>query len=235
MRGACIARGTVVAIVVLLGASWAAANTITVGTFADPKAGEISLFRIDWVDGDMTQGGIIEVNTDLGDPCMSMEFRFPGSASPQLLGMRMMDTTGNSALDLTYLGQIVPGMWVFQTEAGRIEFYDLGSGTTVFGIDFTMAYVTPDGMAMGDPIPYPAGPDAVEFDGSEIDKALPDTMEQEKFAFSFANNRWLNGDAADGEEVTASFTSSALLIPEPATALLVLVGAPLYRRWRKAA
>jgi hypothetical protein len=64
-------------------------------------------------------------------------------------------------------------------------------------------------------------------------------LDPEQFGFSFANytgNQGTNPLGDLGATATASFTSSALVIPEPSTLLLVTTAllAPACRRWRRA-
>jgi hypothetical protein len=101
----------------------------------------------------------------------------------------------------------------FETGAGSVQF--MMAGSVILQIDF-------DNGHLNNPFSFGATEfigDNVTFSGSAL---LPFTGVQDgtgSFAFSFANQTFT--DDPDGYTATAAFTSSGVLIPEPATLIAV--------------
>ena len=107
-----------------------------------------------------------------------------------------------------------------QADPGEITFRN-ASNQVIFRVNFDSAQLSVTGLGATEFL----ATNNVMFTGS----ILPAPVFAESFSFGFANQTALpNG----GFTATASFTSSAEIIPEPATAMLIIVGGlgALYRR-----
>ena len=106
---------------------------------------------------------------------------------------------------------------------GAVKFYTSDANNPIFQVNFTSASVfEPFGVGGS----FIAQQD-VSFSGSAVDGML---FDNEQFAFSFANP--VIGQ--NGNTYTASFTSSADVVPEPASMLILGLGAAaLAKRKRK--
>jgi hypothetical protein len=115
--------------------------------------------------------------------------------------------------------QIVPGYW--SLTGGTIDFLD-AANALVFQITFQSASLAPT-------IGFGASDLALQ-SVSFYDPAQPgNVFGQDRFAFSFAND----ATSLDGITWTASFTSSAIAIPEPASAGLLAAGGMLLTGLRR--
>ena len=117
--------------------------------------------------------------------------------------------------------QIVPGY--LSLTGGTIDFLD-SANALVFQITFQSASLAPSiGFGASD-----LALQTVTF----FDPAQPSWLfGQDRFAFSFAND----AVTPNGSSWTASFTSSAIAIPEPASAGLLVVGGVLLTSLRRRA
>lgn len=105
--------------------------------------------------------------------------------------------------------------------AGSIEFFD-SSNNSIFKIDFDSGMLNLVGFGATEFL----STNNVVFSGS----ILPSPVEAESFAFSFANQAPL--PQSQGFSTTAAFTSSATLVPEPASLVMLGAGAVALLRRR---
>lgn len=188
-----------VVILVMLLCGSSQATTVTIATFADPAVNEsMPLFTIDLVN-DLITGGWADTKTGL-----SLTIPYSGNTYTNAFF---------TMTDVNYYGDIMGG----ETEGGTIKFFADGQDTSsaaLIQIDFEKAYLTPFGFGTTAPFFFI---DVVTITGSEIIGSLTD----ESFIFGFANHVPLSGDWNKGCTATASFTSSASVVPEPATIMLL--------------
>lgn len=183
----------------------------TVATFFDPAAdGSTPIFTVDLLN-DRIVGGWTDAQTDLD---------------------LMVTLTGNvfedaffTMTEVSYTGSLFGG----DTGGGTVKIFadntaDPCSAVPLVQIDFASAYVRPDGFGGLDLFRG----DGVVITGSEITSPLED----ESFSFSFANQVEL---PTGGYTATAAFTSSAVILPEPVTLIMLGLGAVVFvRRGAKA-
>lgn len=108
------------------------------------------------------------------------------------------------------------------TSAGQIDFRDSGN-TLIYQITFDSAHLSALGFGATEFL----ATDAVQFMGS----ILPAPVFAESFAFAFAN--LIPSGPGAGFTATASFTSSAEVVPEPASMALLLMGGLALARVRR--
>lgn len=171
----------------------------TVATFADPAFdASTPLFDINLGTGLIT-GGWDDSQTNLD--------------------LVVFGTTYNDVFftmtDIAYASPIEGG----QTGDGTIKFFEDTQDTRttpLVQIDFDSAYITP--YAFG-------GMDQFYGNGVVISgSAITNTISDESFSFSFTNHVPIGGDFANGFTATAAFTSSAIVVPEPSTIVMLGIG-----------
>ena len=186
---------------------------VTVATFDDPAAdGSTPLFTVD-LNADTVSGGWTDAQTNL-------------DLEVVITGLPVVYEDAFFTLTDVFYGN---GLFGGDTGGGTIKFFadntaDPCSATPLIQIDFESAYVRPDGFGGLDLFRA----DGVVISGSEITVPLT----QESFAFSFANQVEL---PAGGYTATAAFTSSATIVPEPATLILLGLGSAFLVRPRRKA
>jgi hypothetical protein len=198
-----------VALIALVIPTALAQPTATMVTFSDPALDATTpLFSLT---GNQFQGGWSGLGLDLLTP-----------------GLPLAGDIPNAKFTLTPLTatQIVPGYW--SLTGGTIDFLD-SADALVFQITFQSASLAPNiGFGASDlalqNVTFFAPLEAPLFNAQ---------IGQERFAFSFANDAAIPRGA--GLTWTASFTSSSALVPEPASAGLLLGGALLVARLRRRA
>ncbi len=169
--------------------SFVSASAGTIATFADPALdGSTPLFSLTPT---QFQGGWSGNGLTL--------------LTPGLPGPDYSDAKFN--LPAVSVTPISPGLWTLGN--GQITFYD-SANTPVFIIAFAAASLD-ENIGMG------ASDLALQNVTFSV-PGSPQTFDQERFAFSFANEEL----TPNGPTWTASFTSSA--IPEPASLGLTLIG-----------
>jgi hypothetical protein len=177
--------------------------TMTIATFADPSRNSTNpLFTVNFLGGTLT-GGWAYGNHGL-------TLRIPYSThtfTDAWFEMSAVPITGTSAMS----GQTGPGV---------INFYENGPKTTIplLCINFTSGAVSRYGLGADERLII----NNVAITGSEITGILS----KEEFSFSFANLAKLPGSTNwnEGFTSTAAFTSSAIVIPEPATICILGLG-----------
>lgn len=113
-----------------------------------------------------------------------------------------------------------------ETQPGQVDFRDSGD-TLIYRITFDSAHLTVIGFGATEFL----ATNAVQFSGP----ILPAAVLNESFSFAFANQTPMG--PGGGFTATAAFTSSADLVPEPASAVLLvftLAAAGSTRRRRRA-
>ena len=180
-------------------ASVAGAGVVTIATFQDPSAsGADPLFTID------SDNGLID-----------------GTWGDSKTGLN---------LDITYAGVVYNDAWFVMstltygggysgtTSAGNVKFHadgDAPTETSVLEIEFSSAYLNPGGITSQEL--FFAGIN-ITILGVDISEDLTD----EAFGFTFANQVLVPTN--NGFTATAAFTSSAAVVPEPATIVLLGLG-----------
>ncbi len=177
------------------------AETVTVATARDPGSGSSTpLFTVDY--------SALKVSGGWDDS------KFGHS----LIFFNITPTPyANAYFTMTNL-LITSGGMLSSTSSGTIKFYADGQSpatTPLLQIDFDSAHVSPYGLAAMDTFG-----DNVRFSGTQI--ADSSNFSNESFSFSFSNYQIL-GDGISFTS-TAAFTSSATIIPEPATIALIGIG-----------
>ncbi|MBN2445770.1 MAG: PEP-CTERM sorting domain-containing protein [Phycisphaerae bacterium] len=140
-----------------------------------------------------------------------MTLETPGLPSPDYDDAKM------SMDDLTAT-PVIPGVWVLS--GGTIEFTD-SLDNPVLQIDFLSATLTSE-----------IGFGASNLYAENVNFTVPGSplsFSQERFAFSFAND----AQTQNGFTWTASFTSSATVVPEPGSLGLLLAGGLAVSRGRR--
>ncbi|MBI4580153.1 MAG: PEP-CTERM sorting domain-containing protein [Planctomycetes bacterium] len=184
-----------------------AASATTIATFADPTVGTSPIVPLFTVSSGTITGGWTGtgLTLQLADP--------PIPSTPTT-------TTYNDVIlefaPMAYLGTPTNGL----IAVGQFRFYERDNsqpgnkGAELFRIDFEQAYLTRSAV----------GSDNIFSDNGVTFTAygVPLGLEEESFAFSFANQKLV---PPSGYTATASFTSSA--VPEPATLLVLLGGLPV--------
>lgn len=122
-----------------------------------------------------------------------------------------LDTIGGVFEDVTFTLAALPGAGPGEVGAGTVEFRDSGD-QVIFTMDFDSALLSIDTFGATE---FNALND-VTFSGS----ILPTPVQAEGFAFAFANQAAVGGDGS--YSATAAFTSSAEVIPEPVTLILLM-------------
>jgi hypothetical protein len=125
-----------------------------------------------------------------------------------------LQTTAGTFEDVTFSMPTLPVDAFGGVGGGTLDFVSSGNAL-LFSVTFDSAFVTVIGLGATE---FLATNDVV-FGGS----ILPGPTENESFGFAFAN-QILTGPGGSFS-ATASFTASGEVIPEPATALLLMVGA----------
>ncbi len=129
-----------------------------------------------------------------------------------------LETIGGDFQDVTFSMSPVSVNIFGGVGPGQIEFFD--GVSPIFTIAFDSGHLNPTTFGATEFL----ATNVLVFSGS----ALPSPVENESFAFAFANQVDAGGG---GFSATASFTSSADVIPEPASLVsLVLSGLICYRR-----
>lgn len=188
LRAVCVLAGILSAVAV----TSANAQTVTIGTFADPAVtADPPMFTVDFVNNTIEGSWIgLDLLID-GTSYTNVEFSMPG-----------VPITAYTNPAQKYLGGTTGG--------GNIKFYPAGQPASVlFSIAFETAHLTTGGFGANEPLLA----DDVEFGGLVVPTGLTD----EVFSFAFANHV-LTDEALT---TTASFTSSALPEPA-SLGLLVL-------------
>lgn len=189
----------------LLAIASASHATFTLATFADPSNGNPFLFKWDTVNNTLS-GSWTNPGLNLDTP----GFTGGGSVANAKFTMNPVNLTTVIAGSLYTMG------------AGSVNFTD-ASNNNVLTIGFS-------GGVFLNPLNAGAASSqghAVTFSGPNV----PGNLTNQSFSFSFAN------PTVSGTDVyyTASFTSSADVVPEPATLLAVGAGLAAFIRRRKAA
>jgi hypothetical protein len=186
-----------------------AQSTATMVTFSDPALDATTpLFSLA---GNQFQGGWSGLGLDLLTPGLPLAGDIPDAK------FTMTPLTAT---------QIVPGF--YSLTGGTIDFLD-SADALVFQITFESASLAP-GVGFGasdlalQNVTFFAPLEAALFNSQ---------FGQERFAFSFANDAQI--PQSDGSTWTASFTSSSALVPEPASAGLLLGGGLLVTLLRRRA
>lgn len=185
-------------------------NGTTIATFADPAVdGSTPLFSVDFASGTIS-GGWDDSQTGL-----TLEVVY----------------TGQTHTDAFFvMDEISYNVFTGVSSSGTIKFFADGSdtsGTPLIQIDFARGHVSPMGFSAMD-LFYA---DDVTISGSEIETVLleDEFLEDESFSFAFANHVMTDS----GFTATSSFTSSANIIPEPATLCLLSLGFVMIRKRKK--
>lgn len=122
-----------------------------------------------------------------------------------------LETIGGVFEDATFSLTALPGAGAGAVGAGTIEFRDSGDDV-IFTMAFDSAFLSIDTFGATE---FNASNDVV-FTGS----ILPFAVQAESFSFAFANQVAVGGEG--GYSATAAFTSSAEVIPEPTTLVMLL-------------
>jgi hypothetical protein len=125
-----------------------------------------------------------------------------------MLGLTLQTIAGDFD-DVSFMMTPVGVDGVGEVDAGTINFFDSGENP-IFEISFDSAHLTPTLFGATEFL----ATNEVVFTGD----ILPAPVEAESFSFAFANQ---TDFGAGGFTVTAAFTSSATIIPEPATLALM--------------
>ena len=192
-------------LIAVLGISSIAAASITIATFDDPtnNSNEV-MFTVDTTNGVVSAGW--------GDSLNNLDLYIAYVAEDYYYENVWFDMT-----TLTYAGGSFGGL----TNGGNITFYANDSTDELLTIAFSSAYLQPFGGGLfSNEILFMDV--TISINGIDITDELVD----EAFGFTFANQTV----TSTGYTATASFTSSATIIPEPATMLLLGVGLLLTRK-----
>ncbi len=191
----------------------AGATTITIADFGDPaENSSLPLFMVDLTAGDngYISGGWIGLHLDL-----------------EVLSSTTYENAIVTMTDVEMTAVTDPFRGI-KTKAGTIEFFEFDHVTKLFQIEFDSAWVSLFGVgATGQDIILVS--DNVTISGPALGNYI---LSDESFAFSFANHQPIQGDWTNGFSATASFTSSAIVIPEPITVLLLGLGSLMLRKRR---
>ena len=194
---------------VLIVSSISQAGVVTIATFEDPSgSGANPLFTID------SDGGNIDGRWDDSQTGLNLNVAYADV---------VYDDAWFTMSTLTY-----GGGYSGATSAGNVKFYadgDASTETPILEIDFSSASLNPGGLASQE----------LFFTGITITILgidISDELTEEAFGFTFANH--VLTPENNGFTATAAFTSSAAVIPEPATLALLGLGGLLLRKRKSA-
>ncbi len=132
-----------------------------------------------------------------------------------------LETVSGDYIDATFTLTALPGGLPGEVGAGEVQFFD-SLANPIFNIAFDSGQLNAIGFGATEFLSL----NDVTFTGS----ILIDPVQNESFAFSFANQTPVGNDGSF--TATAAFTSSATVIPEPATLGLLALGAVAFFRKR---
>ena len=190
--------------VVLLFGFCGICNGVTIATFADTVT--LPMFSVSYSNGVGTITGI----WDDSKAGLTLEVVYSGVTYEDVF-IVMEELSYNTYTEMT--------------DSGTIKFFEDEHSTSerpLIQIDFNRAYVTPRGFSAMD-LFYD---DGVVISGYGIGDV---ELENETFLFGFANHVMTDS----GFTATCLFTSSADVVPEPATLVLVSMGLVLIRGRKK--
>ena len=204
-------------IILALSAGFISANakatmdSMTIATFADPSASSSNpLFKVDFTQMKFTGGW--------DDNKTGLTLVTPGGVTFADAWFKMSDVTITNTTTIPNVGKFG------QIGSGAINFYANNTSISpLVSIEFESGLVSRYDFSGSDETPDEGiVAENVTITGS----AIPYTLSEEQFSFSFANVAKLPGHTSlnDGFTATAAFTSSAE-IPEPATLCLLGLGA----------
>lgn len=194
-------------VVALCGVS--AAQAVTIATHDDPSVGAPQVFTIDY-----------NTNTVMGG------WALPGLnlSIPVLAGNYNNLTMSVANMAITNV-QVVGPLTILTLGAGEIRYWDTDINNPVFQVNFDSATLVEPATAQAADLTG----NNVTFSGSGLG-ALNGNLTNEVIAYSFANPVY-NGNV---HTYTASMTSSADVVPEPASMTLLALGVAAFAARRRA-
>lgn len=232
---------------ILLSVGVCSASLSTIATFSDPAPdSDFGFFTVAWDDvpGLNATGSIFALwESGIGDP--QLDLKLPNIVLPEDTEL----TNVKMALDpvpfqTAYYGG--PSFYVLETTlpegtTAKVEFYnaDLPGSDPLLVLEFTKAFITPFGFSSADmtseetlALTNGASDDAIDVNIDGLVLAGTPLVD-ESFSFSFTNRTPIDGSWLNGFESTASFTSSATIIPEPVSMSLLALGCTCLLRRRQ--